>query len=155
MYSMKDVARLAGVSVSTVSRVLNNSNFPIDKNTKRTVEEAIKSLDFKPNLLAKGLKMRIDKSIGLVVPRINHPTFARLISQIEESLVESGYSLKLGNTRGDPECEDSFINNLIRRNVSGIIFSRVSDESRILGIIKEQNIPTLVIDRAIKNEEIP
>jgi len=72
MSSMKDVAYLAGVSLSTVSRVINNS-IPVDKNTRLKVEEAIQKLKYKPNLLAKGLRLKSGGIIiDLVVPEIIH-----------------------------------------------------------------------------------
>ncbi len=155
MVSMKDVAKLAGVSVSTVSRVVNKVNFPINEKTKESVEQAIVQLRYKPNLLAKSLRMRVDNTIGLVVPKIMYYFFSSLIGYVEDALVKRGYNLLLRNTDNDPKKEESFINNLISRNVSGIIFSRVSDESRVLEIIEKSNIPIIVVDRALNNEHTP
>jgi len=154
MSSMKDVAQIAGVSVSTVSRVINN-NIPVDKETRLKVEEAIRQLRYKPNLLAKGLRLRSGGIIGLVVPEIIHQTFVNFIHYVEESVVDSGFELILGNTHGDPEKEERFIDSLIRRNVDGIIFSRVSDQSRVLNILEKTNIPIVIIDRFLENENIP
>jgi len=153
MASMKDVARLACVSESTVSRVLNQS-VPVDEDTRRRVEDAIKRLNYRPNLLAKGLRSRSGKLIGLVVPEIVHHTFASFIQFIEESVVARGCSLIVGNHKNNPDLEESFIDDLIRRNVDGIIFSRVSDESRVMRLINETGIPVVVIDRAVEKEEV-
>jgi len=68
---MKDVAKLAGVSISTVSRVINN-NIPVDENTRLRVERAITKLNYKPNLLAKGLRFRSGNLIGLVVSKLKY-----------------------------------------------------------------------------------
>jgi LacI family transcriptional regulator len=76
MASIKDVARLAGVSVSTVSRVLGGSE-RVDEDTKRKVERAIEAIDYRPNLLAQGLRSKSGCIIGLVVPQIEHETFAK------------------------------------------------------------------------------
>ena len=102
MASMKDVARLAGVSESTVSRVLNQS-LPVDETTRLKVEEAVRKLNYRPNLLAKGLRNRSGKLIGLVVPEIVHHTFASFIQFIEESAVSRGYGLIIGNHKNNPE----------------------------------------------------
>jgi LacI family transcriptional regulator len=155
MSSMKDVARLAGVSVSTVSRVINR-NIPVDEHTKRRVEEAIRKLHYKPNLLAKGLRLRSGHLIGLVVPDfVPLHAFANIIKYVEECALEYDFNLILGNNHDNPEIEERFIDSLIRRSVDGIIFSRVSDESRVLRILHQRNIPIAVIDRALEDETVP
>jgi len=153
MASMKDVAKLANVSESTVSRVINR-NIPVDDATRSRVEDAIRSLNYKPNLLAKGLRIKSGHLIGLVVPEIVHHTFASFIQHIEESTVARGYNLIIGNHKNDPDLEESFIDMLVRRNVDGIIFSRVSDESRVMRIIHQTRVPVVVIDRAAEREEL-
>ena len=153
MASMKDVAKLANVSESTVSRVINR-NIPVDDATRSRVEDAIRSLNYKPNLLAKGLRIKSGHLIGLVVPEIVHHTFASFIQHIEESTVARGYNLIVGNHKDDPDLEESFIDMLVRRNVDGIIFSRVSDESRVMRIIHQTRVPVVVIDRAAEREEL-
>jgi DNA-binding LacI/PurR family transcriptional regulator len=153
MASMKDVAKLSGVSESTVSRVINQ-NIPVDEATRLRVEEAIGKLNYKPNLLAKGLRIKSSRIIGLVVPEIVHHTFSSFIQFIEESTLARGYALIVGNHKDDPEIEESFIDGLIRRHVDGIIFSRVSDESRVMKIISRSQVPVVVIDRAAEKEEL-
>jgi LacI family transcriptional regulator len=153
MASMKDVAKLAGVSESTVSRVINRS-IPVDEETRHRVDEAIKKLAYKPNLLAKGLRIKSSRIIGLVVPEIVHHTFASFIQFIEESAFAQGYGLIVGNHKDDPEIEESFIDGLVRRHVDGIIFSRVSDESRVMKFISRSQVPVVVIDRASEKEEL-
>jgi LacI family transcriptional regulator len=153
MASMKDVARLASVSESTVSRVINRS-IPVDEVTRRSVEEAIKKLNYKPNLLAKGLRIKSSQIIGLVVPEIVHHTFASFIQFIEESAFARGYGLIVGNHKDDPEIEEIFIDSLVRRHVDGIIFCRVSDESRVMKLISSSQVPVVVIDRAAEKEEL-
>lgn len=156
MSSMKDVAKLAGVSVSTVSRVINNQNFPVDEATKQRVHEAIKKLDYKPNLLAKGLRLKSGRAIGLVVPDfVPLHAFANIIKYVEEFALQYDFNLILGNNHDNPDIEERFIDNLIRRSVDGIIFSRVSDESRVLKILYKRNIPIVVIDRALEDESVP
>jgi DNA-binding LacI/PurR family transcriptional regulator len=153
MASMKDVAKLANVSESTVSRVINRT-IPVDAGTRLRVEEAVQKLDYKPNLLAKGLRIKRTHLIGLVVPEIVHHTFASFIQFLEESAVARGYNVIVGNHKDDPALEESFIDMLVRRNVDGIIFTRVSDESRIMKIIDRARVPVVVIDRAAEREEL-
>jgi len=145
MSSMKEVAKLAGVSISTVSRVINNS-VPVEEETRRRVEKAIKKLNYKPNLLAKGLR---------VVPgSVYNHAFASFIDYIESNVSNIGYNLILGHNRNDPDSEAEFIDMLIRRNVDGIILSRVSDESRVLRMLGNNKIPVVVIDRAFSDESV-
>ena len=154
MASMKDVAKLANVSQSTVSRVINR-NIPVEDATRSRVEDAIRSLNYRPNLLAKGLRIKSGHLIGLVVPEIVHQTyFASFIQHIEESTVAQGYNLIIGSHKDNPDLEESFIDMLVRRNVDGIIFSRVSDESRVMRIIDQTRVPVVVIDRAAEREEL-
>ena len=155
MSSMKDVAKLAGVSISTVSRVVNQS-IPVDGETRRKVKEAIRKLDYRPNLLAKGLRLRSGHMIGLVVPRIvpSH-AFANIIQYTEECASRHQFNLILGNHYNNPDIEEQFISSLLQRNVDGIIFSRVSDESRAFKVLHKRNIPVVVIDRVLENENIP
>jgi len=155
MSSMKDVARLAGVSISTVSRVINK-NIPVDEKTTLNVQEAIRKLNYRPNLLAKGLRLKSGRLIGLVVPDfVPLHAFANIIKYVEEFALQHDFNLILGNNQDNPDIEEQFIDSLIRRNVDGIIFSRVSDESRVLKILHKRNIPIVVIDRALEDESVP
>lgn len=154
MASIKDVAKLAGVSISTVSRVINESE-AVDEEKRLRVVDAIKKLDYKPNLLAKGLRLKSGNVIGLVVPEITIHAFTYIINYTLEIASEHGFNVILGCTHDDPNDEEKFIDELIRRNVNGIIFSRVSDESRTLRIVHKMNVPIVVIDRALANEGIP
>ncbi len=154
MASMRDVARLAGVSESTVSRVINRT-IRVEDQTRDRVERAIQKLSYKPNLLAKGLRIKSGHLIGLAVPEIVSYVFACFIQYTEESAVKRGYRLIVGNDHGDPDTEAGFIDNLVRRNVDGIIFSRVSDDSRILRLINRLEVPVVIIDRAFADESIP
>ena len=154
MASIKDVARLAGVSVTTVSRVLSGSP-RVDENTRARVEKAISRIKYRPNLLAQGLRSKSGNVIGLVVPEIRHETFATFIECTERLCVERGFDLIVGNTGGRPEVEGAFIDNLLRRHVDGIIFSRVSDKSRVINTVEKWNVPAVIIDRALDREDIP
>lgn len=153
MSSMKDVAEIAGVSVSTVSRVINKT-IPVDKKTRLKVLGAIDKLNYRPNLLAKGLRVKSGHLIGFAVPEISHHPFIKLINHIEECVDKHGFNLIIGNTHNDPEIEIEFIDRLIRRNIDGIIFSRVSDESRAIGMLKESNIPVVALDRELDDRDV-
>ncbi|MEO8409854.1 MAG: LacI family DNA-binding transcriptional regulator [Propionivibrio sp.] len=151
---MKDVAVLAGVSTSTVSRVINNS-MPVDAETRLKVERAIRAINFKPNLVARGLRMKSANLIGMVVPELQHETFTSFIKFTEQFVEAQGYNLVIGSTNTDLDTEERFIVNLIRRNIDGIIFSRVSDNSQVLKLLEHSKVPVVVIDRTLAREDIP
>ncbi len=154
MASIKDVARLAGVSPSTVSRVLSGSP-RVDAGTRVRVEKAIKSTSYRPNLLARGLRSKSGNVLGLVVPEILQETFATFIKCTERYSKQQGFDLILGSTGGQPDVEATFIDNLLRRHVDGIIFSRVSDRSRAIHTLEKWNVPAVILDRALDREDFP
>ncbi len=154
MTSLKDVAELAGVSTSTVSRVINGTMYVTDE-TKQRVEAAIAEVNYKPNLLAQSLRLKATRNIGLLVPEIAHPSFNLVIKYIEESAAKRGLNLFIFNTQNSPEREAIAIDSFLRQRINGIIFSRVSDESHIAHLVKSTNTAMVVIDRAFNNEEIP
>lgn len=151
---MKDVARLAGVSVATVSRVMNNT-VRVDEATRARVEAAIRKTNFRPNLVARGLRSKSGNLIGLIVPEVAHESFSYFLHFTEASVERRGYNLIIGNTNNDPDLEESFVRSFIRRHVDGVIFSRVSDESRLFRIIEESQVPLVIIDRSLEREDIP
>lgn len=154
MASMKDVARLSGVSVSTVSRVINNS-LPVDEQTRRRVEAAIEKVNYTPNLLARGLRMRSGHLIGLVIPDLSNQTFSHLIDYGQEAAQQHGYDVIVGITNNDAEAEERFIKGLLDRNVDGVIFSRVSDRSHVLRMMDRKGVPFVVLDRSLQHEKVP
>lgn len=115
-----DVARAAGVSVATVSRVVNG-NYPVKQETKEKVKQAINSLNYVPNVQARELNTRKSSTIGVVVPGLHNMFFAEVIDGIEEAVRQEGFSFLLSCAKNDPEQEMQAINTLVARNVSGII----------------------------------
>jgi len=152
MASVKDVSRLAGVSASTVSRVIRGST-PVEESKRLRVLEAVERLNYRPNLIARGLRNRSGKLIGLMVPEIMNETFAAFISHVEEACVKRGFTMILGNTHEDPAIEEKVVNNLVGMNVDGIIISGVSDASAVMGILKASRVPVVGIDRALEDEQ--
>lgn len=99
--------------------------------------------------------MKSANLIGIVVPELQHETFTSFIKFTEQSVEAQGYNLVIGSTSSNVETEERFIVNLIRRNIDGIIFSRVSDNSQALKLIDRSNIPIVIIDRSLEREDIP
>ncbi len=154
MPSIRDVARIAGVSISTVSRVVSGSA-NVEAGTRARVVEAINTTGYRPNLNARSLRSRSGQLVGLALPKIVHDTFATIIHYAEIEANKMGYGLIIGNTRDDPDREREFIQDLLARHVDAIIFSRVSDASHLPDRIQERGLPIVVIDRGIEHETIP
>jgi DNA-binding LacI/PurR family transcriptional regulator len=154
MASMKDVARMADVSISTVSRVISGT-IPVDVDTRNRVERAIQSIGYKPNLIARGLRVKSTNLVGMLVPEIRTTSFATLIEHVEESVEALGYNLILGGTGGDPDREERFFENLIRRHIDGIIISLVSDRSHLMRIIEQTDVPVVIVDRPFDSLDLP
>ena len=115
-----DVAKEAGVSVATVSRVVNG-NYPVKPETRERVQSAINALQYVPNVQARELNTRHSSTIGVVVPGLYNMFFAEVIDGIEKSMRRQGYSLLLNCAQNDPELEMECINALVSRSVPGII----------------------------------
>jgi LacI family transcriptional regulator len=145
---------IAGVSVSTVSRVINNTQ-PVDEHTKRQVIDAIDEVNYRPNLLASGLRSKSGNLIGLAVPEISDHSFDMFIKYTEEQVREHHFGLILGDIHNNPHDEADFIDQLIRRNVDGIIFIRVSDESCALEMLDQTDIPYVILDRGLVSAAVP
>lgn len=115
-----DVAKKAQVSVATVSRVVNG-NYPVKDSTRRKVLEAIRDLKYIPNIQARELNTQRSSIIGIIVPSLFNTFFAEVVNGIESFTASSGYSLLLTYTKDNPISEKRCMNELLMRNVSGII----------------------------------
>ena len=115
-----DVAKKAQVSVATVSRVVNG-NYPVKDATRRKVLEAIRDLKYIPNIQARELNTQRSSIIGIIVPSLFNTFFAEVVNGIESFTASSGYSLLLTYTKDNPISEKRCMNELLMRNVSGII----------------------------------
>lgn len=127
--TIRDVARAAGVSHQTVSRVINNHD-KISVATRRRVEEAIRQLNFRPSRTARNLATQRTQTVGLLVPNIANPYFAEVAHGAQEVARASHFSVFLGNTNWDPTAEQQLLHSLASYPVDGIILcsARSSDE---------------------------
>ncbi len=126
--TIQDVAEKANVSVATVSRVMNG-NYPVKTETRETVLKVIKELNYIPNMQARELTKQKSTTIGVVVPSINNMFFTELVYGIENELKTNSLSIILACTNGDSDEEQKCVNNLISRNVSGIIVAGPGTEN--------------------------
>ena len=152
MTTMCDVARVAGVSAKTVSRVFNDDPHVTDE-TRDRVRWAMQKLNYVPNLLARSFRAGADAAVGLAVPDIADPFFAIMTSSIEEDLIGRGMAVVVtslghgGHERQSAEHERSALEALLRRQISGLIVVCVSADQSYLAPWQERT-PMVFVDRA-------
>ncbi|HMD88588.1 MAG TPA: LacI family DNA-binding transcriptional regulator [Anaerolineaceae bacterium] len=147
----EDVARLAGVSVATVSYVLNNSPKPVAEETRNKILLAIQQLGYRPHGLARSLKTGNTCTIGLVIPVIASPGMAYMASIVQDELSRHGYQVIMGNAYEDPDRENNLLEILISQPVDGMIVTPASvyETSRFNQIIN-MGIPLVFMDRYVQ-----
>jgi LacI family transcriptional regulator len=148
----KDVARLAGVSRSTVSLVLNNvSTVKIAAGTREKVLKAARELNYRPNVLAQSLKTNRSQIIGLLIPSITNPFFPAIAQGVEDVAVASGYNVFLCNTFRDRVKEENYIQTLVSKQVDGIIVASSVHNPLFLQEAQRRKIPIVIFDRRIES----
>lgn len=146
MTTMNDVAKLAGVSVATVSRVLSNKPH-VREELKQKVLMAVDQLNYKPNMLARRLREQKSGIFGLVVADIRNPFFAEISRAVEDVAHAHEYSIFLCNTDEKPEKEREYIDLLSSESIAGLIIAPTKATAKKLGQLK-LDYPMVVIDRA-------
>ncbi|WP_236785376.1 LacI family DNA-binding transcriptional regulator [Anaerococcus ihuae] len=144
--TIKDVAKLAGVSISTVSRVMNDSK-PVSPEARKKVLDAINKLDFKPNELARSLVMRKSNLIGVIVEDIGIEYMAQLIRGVEEIGHLYKYDIILSSTYGDDSALENAIDFLSTKQVEGIVVISEDISAEILVKLRDNKIPFLLLDK--------
>ncbi|KKB39572.1 Ribose operon repressor [Bacillus thermotolerans] len=144
MITIKDVAQEAGVSVATVSRVLNKKGY-VHEETLAKVQQAINKLNYTPNEVARSLFKRDSKLVGLLLPDITNPFFPELARGVEDELQQQGFRLLFGNSDENPEKAKGYVDAFLQNQVAGLI-SATQTFHELNG--QSVNIPTVALDRA-------
>ncbi len=147
MPTIKDVAERAGVSVTTVSRVLNNRGY-ISEATRKKVYKAMEELDYQPNEVARSLFRKRSNIIGLIVPTVAHPFFAELTAYVETYAYSRGYKVLICNSQLDASKEQEYIWMLRRNQVDGIIMASHTLE---VEEYRKLNLPVVTFERFISS----
>lgn len=144
MTTLKDVAQMAGVSVSTVSYVLNGKK-KVRPETLKRIENAIDALDYCPNLMASGLKTNLSRTVGIVVSDMENIFNVELLKSIEAELDKSGYCMTVCNSDNDAEREKKCLRRLLSRNIDGLLLigTGISDLTNYRNI----KLPLVCMDR--------
>lgn len=148
MATMADVARRAGVSVATVSHVLNETR-PVRPQTRESVLDAIDELRYTPNTLARSLVTARTRSIGLAVSAISNPYFTEILHGVESSALEHGYSLLIADPHDDPTHERKVVQLLHERRVDGVIVAPSADPGAMVDYLTRREVPTVFLDRLV------
>lgn len=148
--NMKDVANHAGVSVATVSHVINNTR-KVSEKTRKKVQKSILELDFHPDPLARSLKMGRSNLIAFLVPDIANAFFATLIEEIEDVLSQEGYQMIVANTREDKKQEIEILKSISNGMVDGIIIASTFESYSEIAEEITSLPPTIFVDRKPKN----
>jgi len=152
--TIKDVAKLANVSISTVSRVINNKG-GVSVKLQTRIEKAINQLRFHTNGVARALRINATKTIGFIVPSVENPTFGTLAKTIESVSSQYGFSTILCNTEGDVEKEVQYLHLLHRQQVDGIIFNAMGLYDERFSNMLNLGIPIVVVGRKVPGFPTP
>ena len=146
--SIYDVARESGVSVFTVSAVINNKTH-VSKKLRERVEEAIRKLKYRPNLIARSLAKQRTHTIGMIVPDIANPFFPMVVRGAEDAAQKHGYNLLLCNSDDNLDKEERAIELLLSKRVDGILLTKAAEDFRpaLHQMIKDARIPFVLVMR--------
>ena len=155
--TLESIAKELNISISTVSRVLNGKSKKnrISKKTTELILKTAEKFNYQPNQLARSLRLNRSHTIGLIIPDISNPFFARIVRYIEKSARDNGYSVIVTDSDENTQIERSSLQFLISRKIDGLIISPVGKESEHLIKASNKNIPIVLIDRYFPDLKLP
>lgn len=149
MSTIRDVAKLADVSISTVSHVLNGTR-QVSEDKRARVLLATQQLNYQRNSLASSLRRQRTQTLGIIVPNNDNPFFSRLLGEIEAICFEQGYHILIGNANNDPDRELSYLEVMLSRQVDGVILISTGAFERSVNMIAQHGVPTVIVDRSLQ-----
>lgn len=154
---IRDLADVLGLSITTVSRVLNNKaeKYRISESTRERVLQAAREYNYMPNKLARGLKLEKTDTIGLIIPDIANPFFADIARSIERQARAKNYLLILCDSNENHQVEKNLLNLLLSHRVEGIIIAPVGTDFESIKETHESGMPLVLIDRCSPTIDLP
>ncbi len=149
--TIKDIAKIAGVSTATVSMIMNNKDERISDRTREKVLKVVKETGYVPNMIASSMVTKKTKTIGLVIPDITNPFFPEVARGVEDRAKEDGYTVILCNSDNDIERENSYLSILQEKMVDGIIIAPSSKRTEYYENFKKIKIPLVSVDRDVED----
>jgi LacI family transcriptional regulator len=145
-----DVAELAGVSVATVSYVINDGPRPVSEGTRARVLDAIEQLGYRPHAIARSLKTGRTRTVGLLIPTLLSPGFAYLINEVEDCLAAHDYALVLASSHEDGDRESRVLNVMLSQSIDGLLYTPSSPRlcDQVVQLIND-GVPVVFVDRYI------
>lgn len=153
MPTIYDVAKLSGLSKTTVSRVINNHSY-VSEEKKNRVLKAMKELNYTPNPSARKLRGQVTTTIGVIVPKIINPFFSYLVDSIEQVAYKKGYHVLIFQSNEDKEKELAFLNLLKTKQVDGIIMTSIENDWSLIEPFTEYG-PILLCNEYVNNANVP
>lgn len=154
MVTIKDIANLAGVSKTTVSKVLNNKDQKISESTRQKILNIVRENNYVPNKMAQSLVTKKTKTIGLIIPDIRNPFFTDIARGAEDKAVREGYNIILCNTDENIEKETRAFNTLTEKMADGIIFAPSSKTEVNSNEYKISSKPIVLVDKELNIENL-
>jgi LacI family transcriptional regulator len=145
--SLKDVAKYTGLSASTVSRALSNKSY-VREPTRQKVMEAVRLLNYSPNIMAKSLKMGRSNTLALMIPSIQNMIYPDITRGVEDTARKNGFTVILCNTDENTEIEKSYINTLRPRLIDGFVIASMMPHSIHIQQLRKENFPLVLALRA-------
>ncbi|MFO1414205.1 MAG: LacI family DNA-binding transcriptional regulator [Burkholderiales bacterium] len=149
MATIKEIAQRANVSSATVSHVINNTRFVSDE-VRGRVEAAVQALGYVPNALARSLRKRDTRTLGMMIPDIGNAFFAELVRAVEDECYRQGYSLVLCNTDDDPARQVAYLQTLMAKRVDGLVLIAAGRDAELARLLHASWLPLVVVDREIE-----
>ena len=154
--TIRDVAKLADVTPAVVSRVFNNDeNLNIKDETRKNVLNAIKKLQYKPNVVARSLRTHSMNTIGMLIEDIINPFYSQIIKGVQSEADKAGYCLILCDTNDDPISEKRYIKTLHSQFVDGVILCSTYIEDDVVELIEELSMNSVMVNRGSSNSNAP
>ncbi|RJL32786.1 LacI family DNA-binding transcriptional regulator [Bailinhaonella thermotolerans] len=154
MARIKDVAAHAGVSVATVSRVLND-NPSVTEETRNRVYAAMTALNYRPNAVARSLRTEATRTLGLIIGDILNPFFTELARAVEDEARLAGYTVIIGNADERADEQDHYVRTLLERRVDGLLICPTAEVTSLIEEVARAGRPLVFLDRTLPGIEVP
>lgn len=152
--TIHDIAKEAGVSSATVSRVLGGSDYPVSEKLRVKILSLAEQLDYIPNMIGKQLKTDTNMTIGVIIPTISNPFYAAVMLGIEEAARKSGYHVLLCNSLQDKSLEEGYLKTLFEKQVKGVIISSISGNRKLMMRLIKMGLNVIAIDQKLDMPEV-
>lgn len=152
--TIHDIARMAGASSATVSRVLSNSSYPVSSELKQKIKQLAEEHHYIPNMIGKQLKTHNNMTIGAIIPTITNPFYSSVMLGIEEVARKNNYRVFLCNSLQNPKLEDEYLLTLFENQVKGVIISSISTNRKQLCRLIDLGLKVIAIDQQIDVKDV-